>query len=96
MMSVDLSENDMRQHIRKFSNKVYVACINSPQNVTISGGEQAIDLLKLKLEEENVAAQKIGTGVAYHSPQMEQIAAEYARCLQGLENGIGHSSRRIQ
>ena len=95
MMSVDLSENDMRQHLREFSNKVHIACINSPQNVTVSGDEQVIDLLKLKLEGEDVAAQKLRTGVAYHSPQMEQIAAEYARCLQGLENGNGHSSRRI-
>ena len=95
MMSVDLSEDDMRQHLREFSNKVHVACINSPQNVTVSGDEQAIDLLKVKLDGDDVAAQKLRTGVAYHSPQMEQIAAEYARCLQGLENGIGHSSRRI-
>ena len=95
MMSVDLSENDMRQHLRDFSNKVHIACINSPRNVTVSGDEQAIDLLKLKLEGEDVVAQKLRTGVAYHSPQMEQIVAEYARCLQGLENGIGHSSRWI-
>ena len=96
MMSVDLSENDMRQDLLEISDKVHIACINRPQNVTASGDEQAIDLLKLKLDGEDVAAQELRTGVAHHSPPMEQIAGEYARwCLQGLENGIGHSSRRI-
>ena len=85
----------MRQKLREFSNKVHIACINSPQNVTVLGDEQALNLLKLKLDGEDVAAQKLRTGVAYHSPQMERIAAEYARCIQGLENGIVHSSRRI-
>ena len=95
MMSVDLSENDMRQCLRELSNKAHVACINSPHNVTVSGDEEAIDLLKAKLDGDNVATHKLRTSVAYHSPQMEQIAAEYARCLQGLESGTGHSSRRI-
>ena len=95
MMSVDLSEDDMRQRLREFSNKMHIACINSPQNVTVSVDEQAIDLLERKLDREDVAAQKLRTGVAYHSPQMEQIAAEYARCIQGLENGTRHSSRRV-
>ena len=94
-MSVDLSENDMRQHLHEFSNKVHTAWINNPQNVTTSGDEQAIGLLKLKLDGEDVAAQEYRTGVAYHLPQTEQIAEEYARYLQGLEIGIGHSTRRI-
>ena len=67
-MSVDLSEDDMRQQLCEFRNKVHIACVNSPQNVTVSGDEQAIDTLKRKLDREDVAAQKHRTGVAYHSP----------------------------
>ena len=74
---------------------MHIAGINGPQNVTVSGDEQTIDLLKWKLVEEDVAAQKFRTGVAYHSPQMEEIAAEHARCIQGLKNEIGQCSRRI-
>ena len=47
---------------------MHLACINRPQNVTVSGDEQAIDLLKRKLDREDVAAQKHRTGDAYHSP----------------------------
>ena len=95
MMSVDLSEDGMRQKLQDSSNKAHIACINGPRNMTVSGDEQAIDLLKWKLVEEDVAAQEFRTGVAYHSPQMEEIAAEHARCIQGLKNEIGQSSRRI-
>ena len=41
-LSVDLSEDDMRQRKCEFSNKVHIACINSPQNVTVTGDGQAI------------------------------------------------------
>ena len=95
MMSVNLSENDMRQYLREFGDHVYIACINSPRNVTVSGDEEAIDSLRVKLAVDNVGAQKVNTGVAYHSPHMEKIAAEYAECLQGLQKGILHSSRRV-
>ena len=68
MMSVDLSENHMRQYLREFGDHLCIACINSPRNVTISSSEEAIDLLKVNLDVDNVAAQKLNTGVAYHSP----------------------------
>ena len=63
--------------------------------MTVSGDEEAIDLLKVQLDADDVAAQKLRTGVAYHSPHMEDIAAEYSECLQGLRKDIKHSSRRI-
>ena len=95
MMSVDLSENDTRRYLYEFGDRLHVACINSPCNVTVSGDEDAIDLLKAQLDADEVAAQKLRTGVAYHTPHMEEIAAEYAECLQGLRRGMTHSPRRI-
>lgn len=91
MMSVDLSEVKMRDFLARTSSSksIHIACINSNDNVTISGDELEIDTIKPKLDSENVRAQKLRTGVAYHSPHMSQIAAEYAESIAGLEPGTG-------
>ncbi|OTA94157.1 hypothetical protein M434DRAFT_394918 [Hypoxylon sp. CO27-5] len=70
------------------SKRVNVACINSPNNCTISGPEEAIDTLKAQLDINGVFSQKLKTGVAYHSSAMSEIASEYLACLGSLEPGI--------
>lgn len=92
MISVGLSENKVRFYIDRFggpnsSSKLTVACINSPKNVTISGESQSIYALKSLLDSENVFARILLVDVAYHSPQMEVVAAEYAKAIKSLESG---------
>lgn len=63
---------------------VTAACINSPTNVTLSGPEGDIDSIKEALDKDGVFAQKLQTGgMAYHSPAMEKIAADYHLSLRG-------------
>ena len=89
MISVDLSEEEMRNFLRERKaaiqeTRLHVGCINSPQNVTVSGHEADIDSLKCELEEQGIPAHKLKTGVAYHSPFMHDISMEYGKCLQDL------------
>lgn len=90
MLSVGLSENSALQHMKKLgpmSVSVTVACVNSSDNVTLSGDEASIDAFKAILDAEGIFARKLMVNVAYHSPQMNQIAAEYLGAIQGLEKG---------
>lgn len=64
-----------------------IACINSGNNVTVSGSEDSIDCLKGSLDADGVFAQKLLVDVAYHSSHMNQIATEYLRSIQDLETG---------
>ncbi|KAI0120848.1 hypothetical protein F4776DRAFT_672631 [Hypoxylon sp. NC0597] len=73
------------------SKRISVACINSPSNCTLSGPEEAIDTLKAQLDINGVFAQKLKTGVAYHSPAMQEIACEYLKRLGPLEPGINRT-----
>ena len=75
---------------------LHIACINSPQNVTVSGYEKDIDILKTELETKGVPAHKLKTGVAYHSPHMRAISAEYERCLQDLTKSTDSLSQHVQ
>lgn len=102
MMSVDLPEAEMRRAIKLFiarhpsPSMPYIACINSPQNVTVSGDEASIDALQVTLDADKVRTRKLKTGVAYHSPHMGAIAEEYATDLSHLEMAepAGGTNRR--
>lgn len=89
MLAVSLSENEIEPYLKltrsKFGNlNLFVACINSPSNVTVSGESEMVDYLKAALNKENITADALRTGIAYHSPQMKEISADYALSLQGL------------
>ncbi|CAD6445534.1 dae50dc7-2c16-4c37-8a7b-ae80d7e5f4a2 [Sclerotinia trifoliorum] len=73
---------------------VRVACVNSPTNVTLSGPSEAIDILKIDLDQRGIFAQKLNTGVAYHSPAMLAVADEYASLMGTLESEIVKSQTR--
>ncbi|KAK7757127.1 hypothetical protein SLS62_000674 [Diatrype stigma] len=89
MMSVNVPEANVDELLKRVdANKaVSIACINSPFNVTLSGDEADIDKIEECLKDDGIFAQKLNTGVAYHSNAMRQIAADYLDCLAHLENG---------
>ncbi|KAI0857122.1 hypothetical protein F4860DRAFT_367760 [Xylaria cubensis] len=66
-------------------NDIHIACFNSPTNITLSGPFDAINKLKLLLDQNGIFSQKINTGVAYHSPAMSAVADEYFDYLDMLE-----------
>jgi acyl transferase domain-containing protein len=91
MMSINLAYDAVPGYLRKVFTastippNLKVACINSPNNVTVSGDEDAIDTLKQALEQDAIFAMKLSTGIAYHSPAMGAIAAEYGALIGVLK-----------
>jgi acyl transferase domain-containing protein len=61
-----------------------VACYNSPQSITVSGIKSEIDELISLLTKANVFNRKLRVNVAYHSPQMTEVANEYLERLASL------------
>ena len=99
MMSVGLSEQEISIYLERVrttpgGSKLTISCINSPQNVTISGEEYEIDILRSILERDKVFARKLKVDVAYHSPYMEKIAAEYLVRIGTLEKDVTCHSRK--
>lgn len=82
MMAVGLSEEAVRRHIDGVlkgnpGGVLVVACVNSPRNVTISGDIDLVEALQTSLKPEGVFARFLKVPVAYHSPHMERLSAEY-------------------
>ena len=94
MMSINLAEDQVAAYLKDIkgvdaSQLVCVACINSPLNCTLSGLETAIDLVKARADEDGIFAQKLKTGVGYHSPSMLAIADEYRTKMGTLSGKYG-------
>jgi acyl transferase domain-containing protein len=90
MISVNITENQVPDYLSKIagedaSTSVCVACVNSPLNCTLSGPEAAIDAIKAQADKDGIFAQKLKTGVAYHSPSMMSISDEYLSLMGHLE-----------
>ncbi|PQE06756.1 polyketide synthase protein [Rutstroemia sp. NJR-2017a BBW] len=90
MISVNIPEPEVAGYlaglnIGPWKGAVHVSCINSPTNVTLSGPSEAIDMLKDDLDQRGIFAQKLNTGVAYHSPAMLAVADEYLSLIGSLE-----------
>jgi acyl transferase domain-containing protein len=91
MMSVNLAESEVLAHLRslKPEETVHIACVNSPTNITLSGPSDAIDVLKSRFDQLGIFAQKVNTGVAYHSPAMRAASTKYLELMGELDKGSG-------
>ncbi|KAL9121038.1 MAG: hypothetical protein Q9187_002404 [Circinaria calcarea] len=98
MISIALSEQDIQPYLEIFSThagdqRLFVGCVNSPTNVTITGKEEYVDALKVSMDREKVFSAKLKVDVAYHSIYMQSIAAEYAASIQDIASGCILASR---
>ncbi|KAJ8131128.1 hypothetical protein O1611_g2501 [Lasiodiplodia mahajangana] len=83
MLSVGLSDNDVQPYLDGLE-KVVVACINSPSNVTLSGDGLVLAKLEQRFQSENIFARRLKVEVAYHSPDMQVIADEYLESIKDV------------
>ncbi|KAL8860211.1 MAG: hypothetical protein Q9178_003475 [Gyalolechia marmorata] len=84
MVAVGVSEEAVKRYLKTFPGLV-VACVNSPESVTVSGEVAEIDGLVSLLDQHSIFCRKLRVDVAYHSPQMLDVAADYRELLGLLE-----------
>ncbi|RAK98996.1 type I polyketide synthase [Aspergillus ibericus CBS 121593] len=89
MAAVGLSSDAANEEITRAQcqGQIVVACINSPESVTLSGDESAVDSIIATLQTRNVFARKLKTdGRAYHSHHMRAIGGQYETLLEASFN----------
>lgn len=83
MLAAGLSQESAEKYINEaVPGRVVVACINSPNSVTLSGDLEAIDQVASILDKDGVFARKLKVPMAYHSHHMTPMAAKYTDLLQ--------------
>lgn len=85
MIAVGIGEIEVLPYIKQTKKGlVTVACVNSPDNTTISGDDTAIDELKAILDEQAIFNRKLKVDSAYHSHHMKEVADQYQKSLEHI------------
>lgn len=89
MASIAMSAEEIGPHLQQSmkakGGQVFVGCVNSPTNVTVSGDAKLVEALVENISDQGIFARKLKIkGLAYHSLLMEQIAAEYLSNMEGI------------
>ncbi|KAG5927025.1 Type I Iterative PKS, partial [Claviceps africana] len=85
MMAVGMSLAEMKSYLESANMSAEVACVNSPQSVTISGRVEAITAVGEYLAERNIFHRILNVQTAYHSSHMRLVAHDYKFSLDTIE-----------
>ncbi|KAI9729803.1 MAG: hypothetical protein M1818_008380 [Claussenomyces sp. TS43310] len=89
MLAVGVGESEIEPFLSQTkTGLVSIACQNSPESTTISGDAEAVDELKILLDERDIWNRKLKVDTAYHSHHMEKVAVEYASTLSDMDVGV--------
>ena len=93
-MAVGLPEDAVEPYLKRVDN-VIIGCVNSPKSVTVTGDEIHIDTLKSAFDKDKVSCRKIQVNIAYHSPHMTAVAADYLDLLGNLDGDCSNASSHM-
>ncbi|KAI0377221.1 putative polyketide synthase [Hypomontagnella monticulosa] len=85
MAAVGLGAEEVQSYFDRLSEgsgKAVVACVNSPQSVTISGDADAIQEIEHLCKQDGVFARRLKVQQAYHSHHMDPFAEAYRELLR--------------
>ncbi|KAG6017415.1 Type I Iterative PKS [Claviceps lovelessii] len=85
MMAVGMSLTEMQSYLESGNLSAEVACVNSPQSVTISGRVEAITAVAEHLAKRNIFHRLLNVQTAYHSSHMRLVADDYKLSLATIE-----------
>lgn len=84
MLAVGVSSDEAEEIVEPYSGRLSIAAVNSPVSVTVSGEAGDIDRLQATIGDRRLFCQKLYTGIAYHSGQMDGIHDDFLASLNGL------------
>ena len=92
MLAVGLSVASIQPYLERVKSvtarfNLHLACINSPENVTVSGELAQLRLLEDELQVSSTFFRKLRVNAAYHSSQLNCIAQDCLQHIGLLESG---------
>lgn len=87
MASVEIAEEDARQLIAEYGDRLSIAAVNSPTTTVLSGEPEALEDALNSLQARGVSAKMLRVNYAFHSAQMEPYAHELSDVLKGIKPG---------
>ena len=85
MLSVPLSEVELRGRFAELESGVAVAAVNAPARCVLSGSFEAVEAVERQLEAEGVVSKRLHTSHAFHSAMMEPMLEAFRAVVAGIE-----------
>ncbi|KAK3694254.1 hypothetical protein B0T22DRAFT_402742 [Podospora appendiculata] len=93
MIAVGLSKQAVLEYVDQTkAGSISVACINSPNLVTLSGDEDAILAVKLELDRREIFSVLLAVETAYHSHHMGLVSQQYLQSIGSVMPQKGHGN----
>ncbi|WIX84130.1 SDR family NAD(P)-dependent oxidoreductase [Amycolatopsis carbonis] len=73
MLSVALSQDDVREWLVRYDGQLSLAAVNAPTSVVVAGDTAALAHLQNELTGHDIRARRIEVDYASHSPEVEQV-----------------------
>lgn len=87
MLAVGIGQHDVQVFLKKYK-RVKVACVNSPNSVTLSGERQDLNDVQENIKAAGHFTRFLQVNLAYHSEYMADIADHYLRMLKESSEGL--------
>ncbi|WP_168734901.1 type I polyketide synthase [Deinococcus sp. KSM4-11] len=84
MLAVSMPPERAAALVDQFPDRVSIAAINSPTDVTLAGVTADLETIAARLTAEDTFNQFLQVEVPFHSPVMEQVRREFFEVMQGL------------
>jgi acyl transferase domain-containing protein/NADP-dependent 3-hydroxy acid dehydrogenase YdfG len=84
MLALGVSRNDAAALIEKHKKQVWIAAVNSPSSVTLSGSRNALEQIASLCREKNIYSKFLKVDIPYHSPWMKEIETEFCRSIEDI------------
>ena len=96
MLAVGAGTDELRDMMSTIRDgRIGIACVNSPNSVTISGDKSGISQLQHRLEEKGIFNRQLRVNVAYHSYHMQMVAEDYYNSIAHIVPRPGCDSVRF-
>ncbi len=89
MASVGLGETDLLRRLEEFGGGVWVAAVNGPGSVVVSGQRDALRGFLASCETDGVRVREIPVDYAAHSQEVERISDELLGACVSIEPRVG-------
>lgn len=98
MAAVGLGAEEVQFYLDRLtegSGKAVIACVNSPESVTMSGDADAIQEIEDLRKQDGVFARRLKVQQAYHSHHMDPFAETYRERLRNeMARGVVHNGKQ--
>ncbi|MGD0739971.1 MAG: SDR family NAD(P)-dependent oxidoreductase [Terracidiphilus sp.] len=84
MLAVGAPFDEIETLLTGVEELVSLSAVNGPASITLTGDGDALERIRLRLEERQIFARLLPVTIAYHSPLMDKIKDEFLTSMAGL------------